>query len=109
MDVDDILVRLRTLRSQLDRYSRHDKEQEVAGIALPVLDELLSQARRLVPAGDPVLDRMQDVVSADSIAAGEPVRAIDALLVTDQVITAIEHHHHRGARHARIRRLGQPD
>jgi len=109
LEVDDILVRLRNLRSDLDRYCRDDQEQEVRGIAVPVLDELLSQARQFIPTGDPVLARMQDVVSPESVIAGDPVRAIDALTVTTQAITAIEHHHQRGARHVRIRRYGQPD
>jgi hypothetical protein len=40
-------------------------------------------------ADDPVISQMPDAYSAESIAAGEPVRAVDVLVVLGQIIAVI--------------------
>lgn len=57
-----------------------DPEQEVRGIAIPVLDAVLTEAKRDI-GSVPTVDALADIISADTIALGEPVRAVDALLV----------------------------
>lgn len=59
-------------------------------MALPVLDAVIAAAREHVPSGDPILSVIQDVISAESVGAGEPIRAIDALLVVDQLTAILE-------------------
>jgi hypothetical protein len=58
-------------------------------MALPALDAALSQARDLLP-NSPVLAQIADVISPEAIEAGEPVRAVDALLVVDIIFAALK-------------------
>jgi hypothetical protein len=90
ISLDDAQIRAAQLYKDLSRIADRDPEQEVWGIAVPVLDACLS-ALRAVPkvADDPVISRMPDVYSADTIAEGEPVRAVDALVVLGQIIAVI--------------------
>ncbi len=90
MDLDDALGRLYTLSAHLGEISKRDPEQEVRGMALPVMDAVIVAAREHVPPGDPVLATITDVISPESVAAGEPVRAIDALLVVNQLASILE-------------------
>jgi hypothetical protein len=78
---------VRELRSLVDR----DPDQEVWGIAVPVLDEVLGWARTFV-ADNPVVGRMTDVVSVSHIADDQTVRAADALIVATQLRTALHKH-----------------
>lgn len=77
----------------LSRFSfgplERDPEQEVQGMALPVLDAVVSQAREWRPS-DPVLDRVSDVISPAAVEAGEPIRAVDALLVVDLLFSTLK-------------------
>jgi hypothetical protein len=57
-----------------------DPEQEVRGIAVPVLDAVVAEARNAI-CDNSALAAISDVISAETIAAGEPIRAVDALLV----------------------------
>ena len=84
----DAQKRAKRLYRDLKQIVERDPEQEVQGIALPVLDACLS-AIRSVAADDPVLSTVQDVISAETIANGDPVRAVDALVVVGQVIAVI--------------------
>jgi hypothetical protein len=86
--LNDAQKRAKQLYKDLSRIADRDPEQEVQGIALPVLDACIG-ALREVAADDPVVSRMQDVFSAESVARGEPVRAVDALLVLGQIIAVI--------------------
>jgi hypothetical protein len=80
---------LRALKASLRRIVERDPEQEVQGIALPVVDEVLRVARDVLP-GHPVIARMEDIVSPEMIASGEPVRAVDALVVVDMLFEALK-------------------
>jgi hypothetical protein len=72
----------------LETLTKRDPEQEVQGIALPVLDAVIEAVREARP-NDPVVEAVRGIVSAEHIALGEPVRAADALLVAKQLDAAI--------------------
>jgi hypothetical protein len=80
--------RLDALIKSLRVLVARDPEQEVLGIALPVLDAVLEDVRAAIP-DDPVVQATARIISPDFIAAGEPVRAADALLVAEQLAAAI--------------------
>jgi hypothetical protein len=88
MDVRDAYNRvgglLRTLRGVTDT----DPEQEVQGMALPVMDAVLKAARELLPS-DPVVATIRDVISPEAITEGRPLRAVDALIVVEQLHAAL--------------------
>jgi hypothetical protein len=90
MDLDDAYRRLVTLRASLYEIQSRDQEQEVRGQALEVLDAVIAAAKQHVDAGDPVLARIYDVLSPETIAGGEPPRAIDLLVVVDQLLAILE-------------------
>ena len=80
--------RAEQLYTDLARIAERDPEQEVRGIAVPVLDARIEALREVV-ADDPVVSRMQDVISTETVEAGEPIRAVDALVVLGQIIAVI--------------------
>jgi len=72
----------------LEALTKRDPEQEVQGIALPVLDAVIESVRAARP-NDPVVEAVRGIISAEHIASGEPVRAADALLVAKQLDAAV--------------------
>jgi hypothetical protein len=72
----------------LESLTKRDPEQEVQGIALPVLGAVFEAVRTALP-DDPVVEAVRDIVSPEQVASGEPVRAADALLVAKQLDAAI--------------------
>ncbi|HEY3087072.1 MAG TPA: hypothetical protein VGJ59_03295 [Jatrophihabitantaceae bacterium] len=90
LSLEDAQWRAEQLHDDLSRIAERDPEQEVQGLALPVLDACFTAFRTMPQvADDPVLSRMIDVFSAQTIAAGEPIRAVDALVVVGQIIAVI--------------------
>ncbi len=79
-------AKISTLVRSLQQIVNRDPEQEVQGIALPVLDAVLESVRDVLP-NDQVVRAMRGVISVEQIESGEPVRAIDALLVAQQLDT----------------------
>lgn len=77
-----------TLVDTLTRLVDRDPDQEVQGIALPVLDAVIEAARRVCP-DDEVVQAARSVISPEQIESGDPVRAADALLVAKQLDAAI--------------------
>jgi hypothetical protein len=75
---------LRVLHPAVER----DPDQEVRGGAIAALDAALSEVKRALP-NDPVVQAVAEVISPETIDAGEPVRAFDALLVAEQLSAAI--------------------
>ena len=88
MTADDARHRLWMLKEDLQRMVQTDGEQEVRGMALPVLDAVVASVRQFVAVDDPVLDAVRDVL-VEVVESGEPVRATDALLVVSQLLAAI--------------------
>lgn len=81
-------AKITTLIESLETLMDRDPEQEVQGMALPVLDAVVEHARSFVP-DDPVVDTIRGVISPEQIASEEPVRAADALVVATQLDTAL--------------------
>ncbi len=79
--------RVTALIEALEPMAKADSEQEIRGVAVPVLEATLEVLRETL-AEDPVAGA---VVSAyeHGIATGEPVRVVDALLVARQIDAAI--------------------
>ena len=84
-----LLDQLRQLRADLTELIERDPEQEVTGQALPVIDAVISEGRNALPPESTLATQIVDVISAETIEAGEPLRAADALLVVGQLIAAL--------------------
>jgi hypothetical protein len=78
-----------TLVDTLERLVDRDPDQEVQGIALPVMDAVIEAVRQVLPEDHPVVKAARSVISPELIESGEPVRAADALVVAKQLNTAI--------------------
>src|SRR5438105_2274014 len=89
MDLEDARFRVRSLRDRLKEITERDPEQEVRGIALPVVDSVLSEGRKHIKSDDSVVEAISGLITPQSIAEGEPVRAVDALLVVDQLLESL--------------------
>lgn len=87
LSASDAYNHLSALVGSLTQSSRQDSEQEVQGIALPVLCAVIEYVKTYLH-GHPVVDSI-DVVTVERIASGEPIRAVDALLVANQLIPAL--------------------
>lgn len=72
----------------LQQIAERDPEQEVQGMAVPVLEACLQTFRDQVP-DDPILTAIRDVVSPESVAEGQPARVVDAQLVAGQLAEAL--------------------
>jgi len=80
--------RVTALIVSLENMVKADAEQEVTGIAVPVLDAAIEEIKGAV-ADDPVVQAVAAIISPETIGAGEPIRAVDALLVARQLDAAI--------------------
>lgn len=88
MNRDDARQRAWLLFRSLEQVAQRDPEQEVRGMAVPVLDACLQAFREHVP-DDPIVLSIRQVVSPEAVADGEPVRAVDAALVAGQLAAAL--------------------
>jgi hypothetical protein len=82
--------RVEALIGSLEKLVKRDPEQEVQGIAVPVLGAALEAIKAAKP-DDPVVASLVDLMSADFIGAGETIRAADMLVVAEQLDAAIGH------------------
>lgn len=80
--------RVEALIKSLTMLTNRDPEQEVQGIAIPVLAASLEAIKAAKP-DDPVVTSLVDLMSADFIGAGGPIRAADMLVVAEQLNAAI--------------------
>lgn len=81
-------LRVQALIESLEDVVQRDPEQEVRGMALPVLDACIADIKAALP-NDPVVAKVAEVISPEAIALGEPIRAVDILLVAKQLDAAI--------------------
>lgn len=88
MTRDEARRRAWLLYRGLQKVADRDPEQEVRGMAVPVLDACLQAFKDHVP-NDPIVAAIREVVSPEAIEAGEPVRAVDAALVAGQLAVAL--------------------
>ena len=79
---------IEALVDTLQALIARDPEQEVQSIALVPLGACIEYARVNLP-NNPVASVIAELFSADFIAAGEPLRAADALVVASQLNAAI--------------------
>ena len=79
---------LTTLRQDLQKITDRDPEQEVRGIAIPVLDAALSSIRELA-SDNTIMASIRDVISTEAIEEGEPVRAVDVLMVVTTLLAVV--------------------
>jgi hypothetical protein len=77
-----------SLITSLEMLVKRDPDQEVQGMALPVLDAVIESVRAVLP-DNPIVAAVRGVISPEQIASGEPVRAADALVVARQLDAAI--------------------
>lgn len=80
--------RVEALIVALEKLVACDPEQQVRGLAVPVLDAALADVKKSRP-DDPVVTALVDLVSADIIGSGDPIRAADMLLIATQLDAAI--------------------
>lgn len=88
MTRDEARKRAWLLYRSLEKITEQDPGQEVRGMAIPVLDACLQVFREHVP-DDPIVAAIREVLSPRAIAAEEPVRAVDVLLVAGQLAQAL--------------------
>jgi hypothetical protein len=90
LDRAEALSQVQQLYFMLGGISQRDPDQEVQGIALPVLDAVLKAVKDTL--GDHlVVAQMYDIISVESIEEGEPIRAVDAYLVAGMLMKALGH------------------
>jgi hypothetical protein len=90
LDMSDTIVALRRLYADLRRMIDRDSEQEVQGIAVPVLDAVVAAGRQHLDPSDPVAQVVRDFISPETIEEREPMRAVDAYLVVRQLLKALD-------------------
>ncbi len=73
--------RVENLIRGLTALQAKDPEQEVGGIALPVLDAVIETIKDDIGRDNPVVAAVAGIISPETIELGEPIRAADALLV----------------------------
>lgn len=73
--------RIEALIDALSVLHSEDTEQEVRGLALPILDAVLEAIKDEIGRENPVVQAVAAVISPETIAEGDPLRAADALVV----------------------------
>lgn len=85
-----VIAQLSQLYVDLSSIFHRDPEQELTGVALSVVDHLfVTASRALGRAGSSPVDVAPELISPETLEAGTPVRAIDAFVVTGQILTAL--------------------
>ncbi len=80
--------RVVSLITTLEPIVNRDPEQEIQGIAVPVFESLLDELKDTLE-DDPVVGSVVTVYENEFFGNGEPVRAVDALLVARHIDAAI--------------------
>jgi hypothetical protein len=86
MELDEARRQLASLQDQLARASARDPEQEVRGIAVPVLNTIITEVKQALVVSA-VAASVGDVVT-EQLISGEAVRAVDALVVVSALLEA---------------------
>lgn len=87
MDINMARKQVSQLHLTLERMNKTDPEQEVRGIAVPVMDAIIASAKEFV-ADDPIVVTIRDVISPESLD-DEHVRVFDALIVVGALREAL--------------------
>jgi hypothetical protein len=84
-------AQLRQLYRDLFLVIERDPEQEIIGIALPVVDALIAEARLEVrSAHGGLAGSIVELISPTTCNDGQPVRALDTWLVVGQLVAALD-------------------
>jgi hypothetical protein len=81
-------ARIEALIGTLRTASGRDPNQEMRGIAIPVLFAAIDDIKAAL-RDDPVVQAVASALSPEALGSGESIRAIDALLVAQQLDAAI--------------------
>jgi hypothetical protein len=73
--------RVTALIEALTTVLREDPDAKVQGLALPVLHAVIETIKDGAGRDNPVVQSAAAVISADTVASGDPIRAADALIV----------------------------
>jgi hypothetical protein len=73
--------RVTALIEALTTVLPEDPDQKVQGVALPVLLAAIDAVKDGIGRDNPVVQSAAAVISPDTVASGEPIRAADALIV----------------------------
>lgn len=87
MNLDEARIQLSDLENTLRRTAERDPEQEVRGMAVPVLATIIEEVKKLLPSSE-VARSVGDVIT-EELVSGEAVRAIDLLLVVSALLNAL--------------------
>lgn len=93
----DAKRRVEALIKSLGTLTARDPEQEVQGLAVPVMAAALEAIKQSKP-NDPVVAALVDLSSVDVIGAGQPIRAADMLIVAEQLDAVIGAYPNRSKR-----------
>lgn len=84
--------RVTALTEALETLIKRDPEQEVQGIAIPVFDAAVEAIKDDLGRDNPVVAAVAGIISPETVAAGEPIRAADALVVAKMLDAEIGPH-----------------
>lgn len=84
-----LVDQLRQLHADLAQLIERDPEQEVTGQALPLIDAVVSETRGALPPESTLGSQIVEVISVETIEAGEPLRAADALVLVGQLLAVL--------------------
>jgi hypothetical protein len=80
--------RVEALIKSLETLVKRDPMMHVQGMAVPVLGASLESIKQAKP-DDPVVQSLVELMSADFIGSGGPIRAVDMLVIAEQLDAAI--------------------
>lgn len=86
-----LVDQLRQLHADLATLVDRDPEQEVRGLALTLMDAVISEARQNLPEGSTLGFQIVEIISVEVMELGESVRAADALIIVGQLLAVYEH------------------
>lgn len=88
MNIAESRAQMRQLQVVLERIIDKDPEQEVRGLAIPVLDAIVEAVKQHLVHHE-VAQQIAGIISVNAVAEGEPLRATDALIVVAALRTAL--------------------
>ena len=65
------------LHQDLKEIAARDPDQEVRGLAVPVIDAVVTACVSFLDEEDPVFEKIRQLFSVEALESGEPLRAVD--------------------------------
>ncbi len=88
MDIREVRRRLDHLHSDLEVIIKRDPDEEVGGWAVPALDGVLEEAKDVFREDDPVVRKLEHLMSPEAAVAGF-VAAKDLYLIVGQLFAGL--------------------